>query len=322
MRADRLLAILLLLQNRGKMSSRHLAKELEVSERTIGRDMEALSAAGIPVYAERGAQGGWALAESYRTNLTGMRPEEIVSLLLTSHNELLGDLGIQGHFQTAYQKLLAASPAPIRQDAELIRQRIHIDGAGWHASGEAFPWLATVQEAVWAQRKLRIRYRKEDVAVERTLLPLGLIAKRSVWYLAAAQEDSGEMRTYRISRLEDAQLLAETFARPAGFNLAEYWERSTADFKSRLPRYPARVNVKEPRLDRLRRERYAKVLHAAKPDEQGFVTADIEFQTLESACEIVLACGPEARVLEPPELRERVRREAEAIFQLYSGSGE
>ncbi|MGZ7444623.1 helix-turn-helix transcriptional regulator [Paenibacillus sp. TH7-28] len=322
MRADRLLAILLLLQNRGKMSSRHLAKELEVSERTIGRDMEALSTAGIPVYAERGSQGGWMLAESYRTNLTGMRPEEIVSLLLTSHNELLGDLGIQGHFQTAYQKLLAASPAPVRQDAELIRQRIHIDGAGWHASGEAFPWLSAVQEAVWAQRKLRIRYRKDDVAVERTLLPLGLIAKRSVWYLAAAQEDGGEMRTYRISRLEDAQLLAETFERPADFDLAEYWEQSTADFKSRLPRYPARVNVKEPRLDRLRRERYTKVLHVEKPDEQGFVKADIEFETLESACEIVLAYGPEVEVLEPPELRERVKREAEAVFRLYSEAGD
>lgn len=319
MRADRLLSIMLLLQNRGKMSSRQLAELLEVSERTIARDIEALSAAGIPVYAERGSRGGWVLAESYRTNLTGMRPEEIVSLLLTSHSELLGDLGIQGHFNAAYQKLLAASPATIRQDAELIRQRIHIDGAGWHASDEAFPWLSTVQEAVWTQQKLRIRYRKDDETVERLIRPLGLIAKRNVWYVAAEQEHGGELRTYRISRLEQAVLLEETFERPAEFNLANYWEQSNASFKARLPRYPARVTIKEPRLNRLRRERYAKVLHAEQPDDRGYVKAEIEFQTLDSACEIILACGREIEVLAPPELRERVMAEARAICGLYAG---
>lgn len=317
MRADRLLNLLLLLQNRGKMSSRQLAELLEVSERTIVRDIEALSAAGIPVYAERGSRGGWVLADSYRTNLTGMRPEEIVSLLLTNHNELLKDLGIQGDFQAAYQKLLAAAPAPIRQDAEMIRERLHIDGAGWHASEEAFPWLAAVQEAVWTQRKLRIRYRKEDDVTERIIHPLGLIAKRNVWYVAAEQEPNGELRTFRISRLEEASLLEETFVRPDGFDLAAYWEQSTARFKSELPRYLARIRTNETGLSQLRRERFIKVLHTEGPDNQGQILAEIDLQTLDWACGVILRNGRDVEVLEPQELRERVKSEAQAILTLY-----
>lgn len=317
MRADRLLNLLLLLQNRGKMSSRQLAELLEVSERTIVRDIEALSAAGIPVYAERGSRGGWVLADSYRTNLTGMRPEEIVSLLLANHNELLKDLGIQGDFQAAYQKLLAAAPAPIRQDAELIRERLHIDGAGWHASEEAFPWLSAVQEAVWAQRKLRIRYRKEEGITERIIHPLGLVAKRNVWYVAAEQEPDGELRTFRISRLEEASLLDETFMRPEGFDLAAYWEQSTARFKSELPRYVARVRTTEAGLDRLRKERFIKVLQVENSDNQGQILAEVDLQTLDWACGVILRIGRDAEVLEPQELRERVISEAQAILALY-----
>lgn len=317
MRADRLLNLLLLLQNRGKMSSRQLAELLEVSERTITRDIEALSAAGIPVYAERGSRGGWVLSDSYRTNLTGMRPEEIVSLLLTNHNELLKDLGIQGDFQAAYQKLLAAAPAPIRQDAELIRERIHIDGAGWHSSEEAFPWLSAVQEAVWSQRKLRIRYRKEEDIAQRIVRPLGLIAKRNVWYLAAEQEPDGELRTFRISRLEEARILEETFIRPDGFDLAAYWEQSTTRFKSELPRYLARVRATEFGLNRLRRERFIKVHHTEGPDNQGWLLAEVDFQTLDWACGVILAGGRDIEALEPAELRERVRAEAQAILALY-----
>ncbi|MCK8487139.1 YafY family transcriptional regulator [Paenibacillus sp. MBLB2552] len=317
MRADRLLNLLLLLQNRGKMSSRQLAELLEVSERTITRDIEALSAAGIPVYAERGSRGGWVLSDSYRTNLTGMRPEEIVSLLLTNHNELLRDLGIQGDFKAAYQKLLAAAPAPIRQDAELIRERIHIDGAGWHASEEAFPWLSAVQEAVWTQRKLQIRYRKEENAAQRIVRPLGLIAKRNVWYLAAEQEPDGELRTFRISRLEDARILEETFIRPDGFDLAAYWEQSTTRFKSELPRYLARIRATEFGVNRLRRERFVKVDHTEGPDNQGWLLAEVDFQTLDWACGVILAGGRDVEALEPAELRERVRAEAQAILALY-----
>lgn len=322
MRADRLLSILLHLQSGGKQSSRMLAEKLEVSERTVVRDMEALSAAGIPVYAERGPQGGWVLAENYRTNLTGMRKEELLALLMTSHSpQLLGDLGLGvDALGNALRKLMTSSPAPFRKDAETIRERLHIDGAGWHVSGESFPWLPVVQEAVWAGCKLRMIYQKledhggETEAQGRIVHPLGLVAKRNVWYLVA--EDRGELRTFRISRITDAALLDEGFRRPPGFSLSGYWEQSTADFKARLPQYPARIRISEQRLSRLKRERYAKVLRT-EPDGPGWVRADMEFHTPESACEIILACGRDAEALEPKELRDLVRREAAAIAGLY-----
>lgn len=324
MRADRLLSILLLLQNGGKLNSRQLAEKLEVSERTIVRDMDALSSAGIPVYAERGPLGGWMLAENYRTSLTGMNQEEILSLLLTSYSHLLGEIGIpKRSFEAAYQKLLASSPAPVRQDAEMLSERIHIDGAGWHTSGESFPLLKIVQEAVWGQRKLDISYRKSDsdaanagAISRRTVHPLGLVAKRNVWYLVA--EENGEMKTFRISRITEAAVLEESFQRPNDFSLSGYWEQSTADFKSALPRYPAQIRITERRLARLKRERYAKVLSAEPENGQpGWMRVSIEFHTLDSACEILLACGREAEALHPQELRELIGAEAAAISALY-----
>ncbi|SDE96673.1 Predicted DNA-binding transcriptional regulator YafY, contains an HTH and WYL domains [Fontibacillus panacisegetis] len=315
MRADRLLSILLLLQNNRKMSSRQLAEKLEVSERTIFRDIESLCSAGIPIHAERGSQGGWVLAESYRTNLTGMSEHEISSLLISNYSSLLDDLGIQKHFDSAYQKLLSSTPDVIRRDADITRQRIHIDGVGWHKSEEAFPWLSTVQEAVWSGQKLEVVYKKDDAAVTRIVHPLGLVAKRNVWYMVA--ESEGNPRTYRISRIIEARLLNETFERPDHFNLAQFWEQSTLEFKSNLPKYPARVRLTEARLIRLKQERYVKILHT-KQDSPGFVVADLEFHTLESAGEILLSCGRDAQVLTPFELREHIIAEAAAICSLYS----
>jgi len=314
MRADRLLTILLLLQNRGKITSRELAGQLEVSERTVFRDMEALSAAGIPVYAERGSNGGWVLPESYRTNLTGMKSEEIVSLFFSGQSDLLGDLGIKKHFDAAVQKLLAASPAPIRQNAEAVRKKLHIDGAGWHQSGESIPHLSAVQEAVWEERKLFILYRREDGTVERVVHPLGLVAKRNIWYLIA--EADGNLRTYRVSRLLDARIMEESFDPPADFDLAEYWERSTTQFKSNLPKYPATIKMRAALLPRFAQERYVRVL-ATNAVEDGWIEADVEFETLESASEIVLAFGPQIVVAAPEELRTKVIAEAEAILCMY-----
>jgi predicted DNA-binding transcriptional regulator YafY len=276
--------------------------------------MESLSAAGIPVFAERGSSGGWALSEGYRTNLTGMKPAEIMSLLLSNPSKLLNDLGIQHDFQGAFQKLIAASPITIKQDIEVIQQRLHIDGAGWHQSSELFPHLSIVQEAVWKQQKLSIQYQREKDVAERIIAPLGLVAKRSVWYVVAEVE--GSLRTYRISRLLDVRALEESFDRPEQFNLAQYWEMSTAQFKLSLPRYPARVRMKEHLLMRFKQERYARVLHSHL-SEDGWLDADIEFETLESACEIALYYSPFLEVMEPAELRSRVIAASKATLLLY-----
>jgi len=299
------------------MTARELAAKLEVSERTIFRDMEALSAAGIPVYAERGSGGGWVLSEGYRTNLTGMKAEEILSLLLANPSNLLNDLGIQDHFEAAFQKLLAASPAPIKKNAETVRQRMLVDGAGWHQSKESFAHLSTVQEAVWEERKLYLQYRKEDGIVERIVHPLGIVAKRNVWYLVA--ESGGDLRTYRISRLMNARGLEETFERPAGFDLEMYWEQSTEQFTKNLPRYPARLSVHEKLRSRIGQARYVSVMRSTEARDGGeWSEMDIEFQTLDSACEIILGYGPLVEVLAPEELRAKVVSELKAAASLYA----
>ncbi|XEC93711.1 helix-turn-helix transcriptional regulator [Paenibacillus tarimensis] len=314
MRADRLLMILLLLQNERKLTTSELAEKLEVSERTVVRDMEALSASGVPVYAERGRGGGWLLSEGYRTNLTGLKSDEFVSLLISSRQDLLADLGFKAHFDAAFQKLLSSSPAALRQNTELIWGKIHIDGAGWHQSKETCPCLATVQEAVLGNRKLLILYRRDEGDVERTLHPVGLVAKRSVWYLVA--EIDGDFRTYRVSRIVSAVMLDETFQSPTGFNLALYWEQSTAQFKRNLPRYPAKLMTREDQLDRLGQQPYVKVLKIQAAGN-GWAAAEVEFETLDSACEIVLGFGSSIEVIVSAELRTRVISEAKAIVNLY-----
>jgi predicted DNA-binding transcriptional regulator YafY len=317
MRADRILSILLLLQSQGKMSTRELAGQLEVSERTILRDMEALSMSGVPVYAERGSQGGWLLSEGYRTSLTGMKADEFVSLMVASHPVLLQDLGIRDSYHAALRKLLAGTNETVRESARLIQQKIHIDGAGWHQSNESFPSLRTVQEAVWLERKLRIHYPRDDEMITRTVHPLGLVAKRSVWYLVAMAED--EYRTFRISRIAEAEVLEEGFTPPEHFNLGRYWEQSTVQFKSSLPRYPAALRVQETVLARLEKERYISIVRVEPIDEEWSL-AEVEFATLEHGCENVLRYGSGVAVISPSELREKVIEEAEKIVACYKPS--
>ncbi len=237
MRADRLLSILLLLQAHGRLTARDLARRLEVSERTIHRDMDALGVAGVPVYAERGAGGGWSLAEGYRARLPGLSDTEIQALFLAGPARLLADLGLRRASEAALLKLLAALPALARRDVEYARQRIHVDPAGWYESAESVAALPALQEAIWQGGQVAITYRRGDGAtVERVVAPLGLVAKGRVWYLVAAVE--GEPRTYRVSRVQCARPTGEPAARPAGFDLAAYWARSAADFKAGLPATP------------------------------------------------------------------------------------
>lgn len=318
MRADRLLIIMSLLQAHGQLSSRELANRLEVSERTIHRDMEALSTAGIPVYAERGTKGGWMLSEGYRSRITGITAEEIRSLLLLQSSSVVKDLGLNGHLGTAFLKLLSALPATVRTDAEYVRERIHVDGAGWH-SAEPFrsTHLQAVQEAVWEQRQLRIAYRGWDseTDTERTVHPLGLVAKQSIWYMIARADD--EIRTFRISRLKGVSALEDSFVRPDAFDLSAYWEQSMERFKSTLPRYPARVRIASARWNKFAHERYVKVLSSSDDEGTAWVEASVEFQTLESAREILLGLGRNAQALAPEELRRTVYEECQAMVSVY-----
>ncbi|WP_046227959.1 helix-turn-helix transcriptional regulator [Paenibacillus dauci] len=322
MRADRLLRILLLIQNEGKITTRELAQKLEVSVRTIVRDMDALSASGIPIYAERGSQGGWRLTDGYRTSLTGIKPEELGSLLLSSHPQLLADLGIQQHFDDALQKLLAVMPSNALQTAQIIRSKIHMDGAGWYEADQSSPQLLTIQEAVFSEKKLHIRYQRDEEIWDRLLCPLGLVAKRSVWYMIAHTDDEyHEPRTYRVSRIIEAIIQEAGFSPPADFSLPDYWEQSTRQFKNNLPRYNARVRVRTATLTRLTKERYIQT-GTIQPctDQPDWCETNIQFATLEHACCMLLSYSNEIVVLFPEELRQRIRKQAAAIVHLYQDS--
>ena len=237
MRADRLLATLLLIQTRGKTTAGELSKELEVSERTVYRDLDALSAAGVPVYAERGPGGGVALLEGYETRLTGLKEAEVraLSQVLSSLSVpgSLVDLGLGGALESALLKLSAALPAMHRGSAQGTRGHVHLDTARWFAPTELVPHLQTVQEAVWGERRLRLVYCADDGGARaRVLKPYGLVAKVGVWYVVG--KTARGTRVYRVSRIREAEL-GEPFERPARFRPCRVLERVVPRFRDEPP---------------------------------------------------------------------------------------
>jgi predicted DNA-binding transcriptional regulator YafY len=318
MRADRLFSIVLLLQSHRQLTARDLARRLEVSARTIHRDMDALSGAGIPVVAERGTGGGWSLLGEYRTNLTGLNEAEIQSLFLTKPSRLMADLNLEKAAEGALLKLLAALPSVHRRGAEQMRQRIYLDTTGWTRTDEAVPLLHTLQDAVWQERKLRMTYQRGVGcdAFERVVDPLGLVAKGSVWYLVAGIE--GEVRSYRVSRISCAEALDEACTRPKDFDLAAFWEESSARFRATLPRYQATVRVHPDIVPRMRfAGRFARIEQTGQTDDEGWVQVSLRFDVEEMACEYALSFGTQLEVMEPQALREKVIDAAKSIVAFY-----
>jgi predicted DNA-binding transcriptional regulator YafY len=315
MRADRLLSILLLLQDQGQLSARTLAERLEVSERTINRDMDALSMAGVPVYALRGRRGGWALTDGYRTDLTGLTEAELRSLVLASAPTVLADLGLGEAADRAMVKLLAGLPEARRRQAESARRYLHVDPSGWRRSEEAAHCLPILDDALRRARRVAITYERgtDRAVVERTVDPLGLVAKGSTWYLVAAVD--GLPRTYRASRIRGATILDESAERPAGFNLPDYWRQSRDEFQARLPRFFGTIRVAPDafyvasapwRFNRVEEETI---------DEDGWIRLRIRWDTLNEAVSHVLGLGPKAEILEPQELQAAVLESARALLE-------
>jgi len=319
MRADRLLSILLLLQVHRRQTARELAQRLEVSERTIHRDMDALSAAGFPVFAERGSGGGWMLVEGYKTNLTGLNKDEIQALFLTKPLRLLADLGLEKASNAALLKLSAALPSVHRDNAQHARQRIHVDVAGWNRADESIEFLPSIQEAIWRERRLKITYARgvDCDPVERLLDPLGLVAKGSVWYLVAAVE--GTVRSYRVSRVLGVEITEEECVRPADFDLADYWERSATSFKASLPKYQTKLRVAPEIVPLLRvAGRFARVGQAQQILNDKWLHLTVGFDVEEMACQWVLSFGAQIEVVEPDSLREKVINAAREVISFYS----
>jgi predicted DNA-binding transcriptional regulator YafY len=316
-RADRLLSILMLLQAHGRMTAGALAERLEVSPRTIHRDMEALSAAGVPIVAERGSGGGWSLLEGYRTELTGLTGDELQTLFLAAPQSHLKDLGLQRAAEAALLRILAALPAAQRRDATFMQSRIHVDGAGWRETREEAPSLPLIQAALWQERCLWITYgRDEDSATERLVDPLGLVAQGRAWYLVAQRD--GEIRTYRVSRIRAARLDPAPSQRPADFDLAATWAASKAQFVANLPRYEATLRGAPGARERIGfGGRFVRLLDAGPPGPDGWSQLRIQADTADEAAAFVLGFGDQLEVVEPLALRAEVLRRARAVLAFY-----
>ncbi|HET7295178.1 MAG TPA: transcriptional regulator [Vicinamibacteria bacterium] len=311
MKADRLLSALLLLQAHGRMTGRQLAKRLEVSLRTVHRDMEALGAAGVPVFALRGAQGGWQLDEGWRTRVPGLDAAELRALLM-AQPRALGDGRLARAAERALAKLMASLPTPLRLEAASLRQRLHVDATGWWGGAENLKALPIVQEAVSHDRKLSIRYAAPGrERVERTVDPLGLVAKGATWYLVARTPDG--LRTYRVSRIEDAKVLDARCERPAGFDLAGYWQASTEELRRTRNRYAATLRLDPSAAKTLGSWRSSEPAGADEPDAAGRILRRVLFDDEEQALFVTLGLGAGVEVVEPAALRERVFAEVAAM---------
>ncbi|MFE9258363.1 helix-turn-helix transcriptional regulator [Streptomyces sp. NPDC006879] len=306
MRADRLLCLLLMLQSRGRMTAPELARELEVSVRTVYRDVEALSAAGVPVRADRGPDGGYRLMEGYRTRLTGLTHSEAEALFLAGVPGPAGELGLGAVLASAQLKVQAALPAPLAGRARRVHDRFHLDASAWFRDADPVPHLSAVARAVWDQVVLRTHYRRWSGEVLRELKPLGIVLKGGIWYLVAQTEES--VRTYRISRFLAVEATGEGFERPASFELATYWGESAQRLTDSLHQHTARLRL-SPQAQRLLPVQFGasggRALEGAgAPDPQGWVEVDLPVESIGVAVGDLLRLGAEAEVLAPPRLRE------------------
>ena len=319
MRASRLVALLLLLQHRGQVTAAELAQELEVSVRTIYRDLEALSAAGVPVYAEAGRNGGARLVDGYRTRLTGLTQKEAEALFAAGVPGPVGDLGLGTVLGAAQLKLLAALPKDLADRATIARQRFHYDAPGWFKTARNEPHLATLSTAVWDDRRVEVEYRHPgaEQAATRVLDPFGLVCKGGVWYLVARRD--GEVRTYRVSRVQSVTPLEDQFERDPAFDLAAYWNTSVANYEAQVPPVDVLIRARTgafAELDWMVRG-YGRALKGSRMLDDGRKECVIVFEQLDDAFVDLIKLGAEVEVVEPEPLRERLAETAHAMTSLY-----
>ena len=317
MRADRLLSIMLMLQAQGKTTTYALAETLDVSRRTILRDIDALNIAGVPIHADAGHGGGVYLDEHYRVSLTGLKESEVRALFVSTRSAPLQDIGLGQAAEATLLKLFAALPSLHRQEAERMQQRIHLDSAWWWQRGETLPHLETLKAAVFDDTRVRVRYERGDgEIVERVLEPYGLVAKASVWYAIARRDD--ELRTYRVSRFVVVEMMHERFERDPAFHLAQYWHTHASEFVATIPDFIFTLRVAASKLQFLKlytSDRY--IIRDTNLDE-AMLTVEVRLSSLEEARMLVLGLGVDAEIMEPDILREAVLRQAQQIVAKLS----
>ena len=306
MRASRLVTLLFTLQRLRGATAAALARELEVSERTIYRDVAALSAAGVPLWTEPGRGGGIRLVDGWRTRLDGLTAHEAAAIFAVGAPQVLAELGMSAALAGAQAKLLATLPAELQAHARSVAQRFHLDAPGWFHTPQQVTQLAGVAEAVWEQQRLRIGYRRGHDVVERTIDPLGLVLKAGTWYLAAGIDET--VRTYRVDRITAAEPTGACFERPDGFDLAEWWAGAAGRFESQMLRATVRLRVGPRGLKILPHAAdhdaaLKAIAHAAPADAEGWRELELEVESIDVAAGQLTALGGEVEALDPEELR-------------------
>lgn len=319
MRASRLINILTTLQAKGLVTAEALADENDVSVRTIYRDIDALSLSGIPVYSERGSDGGYRLLDGYRVRLNGLTPAEAEAMFLSGIPAAAADLGLGSLMAGAQKKLTAALPEDLRESARRMQQKFHLDAPAWLAEGEQPVYLQAIADAVWNSKRIRMRYRSWKAEKNRVAEPLGIVMKGGAWYLVARVDDTP--RTYRISRVLDLIVTEERFDWPKNFDLSDYWTENTRRLELEL--YPNWAVI------RISAWGLKEIEHMAPPyvrahlefigetDEQGWRVMRLPVAHERMAVSEMLKLGTEVEVLEPPELRLAMRRAIETLMGRY-----
>ena len=302
------MSLLLLLQTRGQLTAAEISSALEVSVRTVHRDVESLSAAGVPVEAVRGPAGGYRLAGGYRTRLTGLTADEAEALFAAGIPGPAAELGLGGELAAARLKVLAALPHELQERATRASRLFHLDTRGWFRAEDTVPHLPALASAVWSGHRVRLRYREGGRVVQRTVDPLGLVLKGGAWYLVAHR--SAGMRVYRVSRVASVRPLEAELRRPSDFELRRFWDEWSRDFEQRLARVQVTIRVHED-------------VRRFLPGEPAIAedgTAVVWFSHLGDAYRELLRFGSQVEVLEPAELRERIAATGRDVAALYAAA--
>ena len=314
MKSGRLLAMLLLLQAKGRACARELAEQLEVSKRTVYRDLDALSSAGVPVHAERGVSGGIVLADGYRKALTQFSEDELRALFISGDNPL-ADIGLSDKLPLALAKLVGALPDAQRRAVEMARHRIYLDPRRWKQAAQPREHLATLRVAIWENRRVELHYKDQNRAqTQRVIEPLGLVAKAGVWYLVARSRT--EMRTFRAERIINVKELDEHFERPADFDLVAFWREWAQKFEESFPTYPVLLRVPSAAVDDVTAYWESQVLESKARSES--VLVKIVFPATEVAVHQLVAWGRKVEIVEPQDLRELVLQRARDVLAHYA----
>ncbi len=316
MRADRLLSIVLLLQQHHQLTAKSLSDRLGVTERTIYRDIEALSMAGVPVYTRTGPEGGCFLDEHYRSSLNWFTTSELQALLYTGTASPLSELGMKPAVDNAILKLLARLPNQQKQ-IDQMQQRLYLDPSGWYGNHEAYPLLPQLKEAVWGNVVISTIYESWDgIQKSATLYPYSLVYKSGRWYAVAMDADTKAFRTYRVSRFADVTLESDTFERDPDFNIIAYWTEASEKFNQRLPSYPVRLRIGKDMLIYFQHQ-YAGRYEIVESNDDSYIL-DVQYMVFEEARTSILGLGTDAEVIAPPNLQKAIIEQAQAIVDKYT----